>query len=134
MTVSWKTTTPKSEAGAIASAKALFDVTTINTAATITLTADQFVNGFLFQSAGACTITTPTATLIVAAIRDCAIGSHFFFGCVAGSANALTLTAGAGVTIPAAADVVTAGCAGFFIGVVSAVGTPAVYLSHVLAT
>lgn len=135
MTVAWKITQTQSETSAINSAKALFDNTKATTG-NVTLTVGEFINGLCYNSTAAASLTTPTAAQIVAAIKDCAVGSHFFFGVVATSAHAVTLVGGTGVTVPAAADVVTAACAGLFIGVVTnaTASSEAVYVSHVLAT
>jgi hypothetical protein len=135
MTVAWKTSQDPSQTAAINSAKGLFDNTKATTG-DATLTTDEFINGFVYNSTGNASLTTPTAAQIVAAIKDCAVGSHFFFGVVATSAHTVTLTGGSGVTVPAAANVVTASCAGLCIGVVTNAtsGAEAVYISHVLAT
>ena len=135
MTVAYKTTAKPSQTAAINAARGLFDNTKATTG-NATLTTDEFINGFCYNSTGAAELTTPTAAAIVAAIKDCAVGTHFFFGVVATSAHAVTLTGGTDVTIPSTANVVTASTAGLFIGVVTSVtaSSEAVYVSHVLAT
>jgi hypothetical protein len=69
---------------------------------TATLTVTQLLNGFVNSApAGAITLTTPTAAAIVAAMKGAKVGDSF--ECVientSGGANAITLAAGAGVTL-----------------------------------
>lgn len=77
---------------------------TINTAGAVTLTAAQLVESNLLlcdpNGAGR-TYTTPTATLILAAIRGAVVGTSFTFRIVntADAAEAITVAAGTGVTL-----------------------------------
>ena len=50
------------------------------TAATVTLTAAQVINGIVNISGGStCAVTMPTAAAVVAAIQNCQVGSWFDF-------------------------------------------------------
>lgn len=74
---------------------------TVEEGATQTLTVDEFINGVYHQLDGGTpgTHTTPTAALIVAAIKGCQVGTSFDF--VVHNADAgdtLTVAAGDGVT------------------------------------
>jgi hypothetical protein len=104
--------------GAAASTKTAInvDTTSTNTAAA-TLTAAMLMNGF-YQFAGTSTaaITTPTGTVIEAALANPSINDSFEFTLHASSTAGATLTAAAsGVTITAAEAYVAAGTRKTFI-------------------
>jgi hypothetical protein len=75
----------------------------------ITLTVTQLLGGFLLLDANgaARNVTTPTAAAIIAAVEGADIGTGFDFVIrnTAGGAYALTLVAGAGVTLSGTATV-----------------------------
>jgi hypothetical protein len=103
------------------------------TNADTTLTAAQTVGGVVTMTPASTdkTITTPTATAILAQLGDGArVGSSFELTIVnvASATRALTLAAGSGITLGGAAAAVTVAAAtsATYIGVVTATGTPAV--------
>jgi hypothetical protein len=121
MTVAWKTSQKQSQDAAIQACKGLFD-SYKKTTGNATLTVDEFVNGLVHNDTGAASITTPTAAAIVAGIKGCAVGTHFFFGVACASAHAVTMVAGTGVnggTWPTGFDVVAASSGALFMGVVT---------------
>jgi hypothetical protein len=73
----------------------------ISTAGAGTLTAAALVSGLIMRTGptGAYTDTTATATEILAAMTDPAVGDSFDFYHVNGVAQACTFAAGAGVTL-----------------------------------
>jgi len=97
-------------------------------ASTGTLTAAQVVNGVYHINSGTTSaLTTPTATDIVAALKNAQIGSTFDFTLINGGSGTADLIAGAGVTFTNQTDPTT-GKAQQFLGRVTAVDTPAVQL------
>lgn len=69
-----------------------------------TLTAAQFINGIVFgQPTTGRAVTTPTGTLISAALEDVAVGDSFEFTLIVdgstGADDIYTLTGGTGVTL-----------------------------------
>jgi hypothetical protein len=104
------------------------------TSSSPTLTAAQLVNAFLKLSGqtAAQTPTTPSATAICAAIPNCQIGSYFEFTIQNAntSSGAVTLTAGAGVTVTDGAVPITK--TQLFRGIVTAIDTPAVTIYGLL--
>ena len=67
-----------------------------------TLTVGEFINGVYTVPDGgsAANIQTPTAAAIVAAIKDCAVGTEFSFILYnLDAGDSMTLTAGSGVTV-----------------------------------
>jgi len=102
-----------------------------------TLTVGQMVNAMLNVSGqtSAQAVTTPSATAILAAIPNGQVGSSFLF--VLRNANtasgAVTLTAGAGVTLVHDVNLPIS-FTQIYIGRVTAVGTPAVSIYGVLST
>ena len=95
----------------------------------VTLTVDEFVNGIYHQSGtpGTSVKTTPTAAAIVAAMNNPLVGTTFEFIVLNAGDGALTITGGTGVTVTPIATI-TAAKSRKFVGVVTAVGTPAVLL------
>jgi hypothetical protein len=103
-------------------------VTALAAVLTSSPTAAQFVNGVLTTAGGTTnTLTTPTAAAIVAAIPDCQVGYSFEVIISNQNSGTLTLSAGASVTLPAVATVLTT-VTRIVKGVVTNVGTPAVQL------
>lgn len=95
---------------------------------TIALTVAQFVNGILHITGGSTsTVTTPTATEILAALQNGQVGSAFEFVLINGGTGTADLQAGAGVTFVNQTDPTT-GKTQLYKGIVTAVGTPAVSL------
>lgn len=104
-------------------------VTAVAAASTITLTAAQMVNGIVTHTGGStCTVTTPTAAAIVAAIPDCQVGYAFELHVVNNNSGSTSFTGGTGVTIPALLATVATGTVRTIKGVVTNVATPAVQL------
>jgi hypothetical protein len=103
------------------------------TAGAVTLTAAQLINGVVNQSGtpGAFNMTTPTAAAIVAAIKNCQVGSAFEFILVNGGDGTVTIVAGDGVTLAGTTAVPTVKSQ-IYRGIVTAVATPAVTLLGVL--
>lgn len=98
-----------------------------------TLTAAQTIGGVVTMTPASTdkTITTPTASAIVSGLGDGArVGSSFELTIVnvASATRALTFAAGSGVTLGGATAMATVAAAtsATYIGVVTAVGTPAV--------
>ncbi len=108
---------------------------TTEAGSTQTLTTDELINGTFVATGtpGATTVTTPTATAIVAAIPNCQIGSKFDFALVNETDNTATIGAGTGVTLDGTVAVPTT-TSQIFRGHVTAVTTPAVTLVGVLGT
>lgn len=137
MTVAWKTTQQQSNDAATNSAKAILDPRTATVATSLTLTADQFINGLLHQTGGTTnSVTSPTAAQIVAAIKNCAVGTHFFFGVLNQGSGAVTMVAGAGVnagTWPPTSDIIATGTGQFYMGVVTSItpASEAVFMANV---
>ncbi len=112
------------------------------TAGTVTgavvLTTGQLINGWYVASgtAGAQTVTTPTAAAIVAAIYNCQVGSMFDFFLNNGNNGTLTVTGGTNVTIVGTAAVLTGGKGNYFKGFVTNAtsGTEAVTMVAMLKT
>jgi hypothetical protein len=104
-------------------------VTTEATADAVTYTAAQLLGGLILRdpAGGARTDVTPTAALIVAAIPGCAVGSSFEFTIrnAADASEAITISAGAGVTLSGTMSIAQNNTKRFK-AVVTAVGTPAV--------
>ena len=101
--------------------------------ADVTLTAAQTIGGVVTMTPASTdkTITTPTASAIVSGLGDGArVGSSFELTIVnvASATRALTLAAGTGITLGGATGMATVAAAtsATYIGVVTAVGTPAV--------
>lgn len=102
------------------------------TAGPLTISAAKMVDAILDRNGGTAdrTDVTDTATALVAAIPGAIVGSAFNFVMRNISSTAgqkITLTAGSGVTISGVASVY-ANSQATFIGIVTAVGTPAVTL------
>lgn len=99
-----------------------------------TLTAAQVLGGLLNFSGqtAAQAVTTPTATEIVAALKNAQVGQKFEFVVQNAhtSLGAITLTAGTGVTVTAGSVPVTK--TQIFWGIVTAIGTPAVSIYGLL--
>lgn len=98
-----------------------------------TLTAAQTIGGVVTMTPASTdkTITTPTASAIVSGLGDgVRVGSSFELTIVnvASATRALTFAAGSGVTLGGATAMATVAAAtsATYIGVVTAVGTPAV--------
>ena len=87
----------------------LMTPTTISTAANVTLTAAQLLNGLILRdgNGGARTDTLPTAALLVEAIQGAMVGTSFYleFRNTTSTAVAITLAAGTGCTISGTATV-----------------------------
>lgn len=98
-----------------------------------TLTTGEMVNGIVKEAGtpGAHNVTTPSATAIVAAIKNCQVGSAFAFTLINGSDNTATIVAGAGVTLVGTTAVPTTKSQ-MYRGIVTAVDTPAVTLVGLL--
>lgn len=100
-----------------------------------TLTVAQFVNSITNVSGQTTTqaVTTPTATAIVAAIPNCQIGSFFEFVLQNAQtlSGAVTLTAGAGVTISSGSAVPITKTQ-IYRGIVTAIDTPTVLVYGLL--
>lgn len=104
-------------------------ITAVAAASTITLTAAQMVNGIAtFTGGSTCTVTTPTATAIVAQMPDCQVGYTFELVIINNNSGSVSFTGGTGVTIPAILATVATATVRTIKGVVTAVGTPAVQL------
>jgi hypothetical protein len=103
------------------------------TAGAITLSAAQIINGIVNQSGtpGAFNMTTPTAAAIVAALKNCQIGTKFEFVLMNGGDGTVTIVAGDGVTLAGVTAVPTVKTQ-IYRGVVTAVATPAVTLVGLL--
>lgn len=96
-----------------------------------TLTAAQMLGGIVHQDpGGAANVTLATATLVIAALDNPIVGTSFdFFLCndASGAAELMTLVAGAGNTlVPAAGMVLDKDEILHVIGIVTAIGTPAI--------
>lgn len=106
-------------------------VTAASDAAT-TLTAAQTVEGIVTMTpTTGRALTTATASAIVTLLGDgVQVGSSFELTVVnaAAATNAITLTAGSGITLTGASGMATVAAASSstYVGVVTAVGTPAV--------
>jgi hypothetical protein len=103
--------------------------TAVTTAGDGTYTAAALVNGVILRSGhnAAVADTTHTATQIVAAIPNCAVGDHFVFWVrnLNTGTGTVTLTAGTGVSL-SGTTTVAVNKTRFYIGKVTAVATPAV--------
>ena len=92
----------------------------------IVLTAAQLLGGFILRSAGATSSDTfPTATAIVAAIPDCAVNDAFEFEIINTKSGTITMVAGSGITLAGTTTIAT-GTSRRYLGIVTAVDTPAV--------
>lgn len=81
------------------------------TAANVTYTMAQLLTGFVRRDPGAArSDVTPTAVLIVAALKNARVGSKFEFVVQndGGAGETITVTAGAGVTVEGTATIATA--------------------------
>ncbi len=100
-----------------------------DTAGAVTLTTAQVLGGFLQRdcNGGARTDTTPTATALIAALKDARVGSSFrlIVKNTSSGANAVTLAGGTDVTIVGTATIAQNNTKEF-LAVVTNVGTPAI--------
>jgi len=80
------------------------------TAGAVTLTPAQMINGIIKQGGtpGAFNMTTASAAALVAAIKNCQVGSKFEFALINGGDNTVTIVAGTGVTLKGTTAVPTA--------------------------
>lgn len=115
-------------------ASSLYQDNTNATATGVTIPAAQLVNGLFFHSpTGAVNDTTDTATAILAALQSVYVTAtegtafDFYLFNTSGSAVAITLLAGSGVTVVGTATVAQ-NAVRIFKGIVTAIGTPAVKL------
>jgi hypothetical protein len=94
-----------------------------------TFTAAQFVGGYIIRSGStaAYSDTTPTATAIIGAIPNCAVGTAFELTIRNTVAFIETILAGTGVTLSQTTAVAASQCRRY-ICMVTNVGTPAVTL------
>lgn len=103
-----------------------FAYTADTDAGTIAPTVAQFVNGILHITGGTTsTVTTPTATQILAALQNGQIGSAFDFILINGGSGTCDFVAGDGVTFVNETDPTTLKTQ-HYKGIVTAVSTPAV--------
>lgn len=105
---------------------------TVSSATGTTLTAAQLTGGGYTQAiilrsgtSGDFNDTTDTGANIVAAIPGCAVDTYFHLRMINSSGHTQTLLAGSGVTVTGTATTATS-TTHDFIGVVTAIGTPAV--------
>lgn len=98
-----------------------------------TLTVGEMINGIVKEAGtpGAHNVTTPTAAQIVAAIKNCQVGSAFEFVLMNTSDNTATIVAGTTVTLVGVTAVPT-NKTQVYRGVVTAIDTPAVSLIGLL--
>ena len=111
-------------------------MTTDTTAGANTWSAAELIGGMLLRdpAGGDRSDVTPTATQIVNAISNCAIGSSFRFHIrnTADANETITLTAGTGVTLSGTMTIAE-NYAKDFLAIVTNVGSPAVTI-HSLGT
>lgn len=95
-------------------------------ASTVALTAAQVINTVILRTLSSTPAdTVPTAAAIVAAIPNCAVNDAFVFWIRNAGSGTLTLSTAAGITLSGTMTIATVN-AKMFMGVVTAVGTPAV--------
>lgn len=102
---------------------------TVTTAAAVTYTAAQLLGGLILRdpNGAARSDVTPTAALLVAAVKHCNIGSSFEFTIRndADAAETITVTAGTGVTLSGTMTIAQSNSKRFLVRVTN-VATPAV--------
>lgn len=107
---------------------------TINNASAVALTPAQVINSVIIRTGSSTPAdTVPTAAAIVAAIPNCAVGDTYVFWIRNGGSGVLTLTTSAGNTLSGTMTVTNAQIK-MFMGVVTAVGTPAVTVYSMTAS
>jgi len=105
-------------------------ITAIAAASTSAPSAAAFINGIFTTTGGStCTLTTPTAAAIVAAMPNCQVGSAGVVRIYNANSGTFTVSAGSGVTVTGPTTVATTKALGYDLVVTNATsGSEAVSL------